>query len=85
MNRKEKFKILLKKHGYTSVNNFCIENKLHQSNFNNRLNKEEIRADIDSMFMMANLLHEPIEVIIEIFYPDEYQENRALIKENENE
>lgn len=85
MNRKEKFKNLLKKHGYKSVNAYCIENKLNQSNFNNRLNKEEIRADIDSMFSMANTLHEPIEVIIEIFYPDEYRENRALMKEDENE
>lgn len=80
MTRREKFNELLTKHGYRSLNQFCIENKLQQTNFNKRLKDESIRVDIDNLFLMANLLHEPIEKIIEIFYPDDWQENRNNIE-----
>lgn len=80
MTRKEAFNLLLKKHGYTSVNNFCIENKIHQSNFNNRIKNESIQVELPILFNIANILHEPIETIIKIFYPAEYKENRDNIR-----
>lgn len=80
MTRKDKFIELLNKHGYKSVNSFCVENNLTQTNVNKRLKNESIRVDIDNLFLFANILHEPIETMIEIFYPDEWQENRSLIE-----
>lgn len=79
MSRRDKFAALLKKHGYTSINNFCIENKLHQGNTNNRAKDESILVELPILFQYANILHEPIEKIIEIFYPEEFKENRSLM------
>lgn len=80
MSRKEKFMKLLNKHGYSSLNNFCIENKLQQSHFNNRLNNESLKVDLLILFKLANILEEPIDILIEIFYPDEYKENKRHCK-----
>lgn len=84
MSRKEKFKALIKRHGYSSINNFCVENKMNQSNFNGKLNDENIQPTLPSLFQLANILHEPIDIIIEIFYPEEFQENRELTNEGED-
>jgi hypothetical protein len=80
MSRKEKFMKLLNKHGYSSLNNFCIENKLQQSHFNNRLNNESLKVDLLILFKLANILEEPIDILIEIFYPDEYKDNQRHCK-----
>lgn len=80
MTRQEKFLKLLKKHNYSSLNNFCIENKLLQSNFNKRIKDESLKVDILILFKLANILHEPIEVMLDIFYPDELKENKKLSK-----
>lgn len=80
MTRKEAFNLILKKHGYTSVNNFCIKNQLQQSNLNRRVKDETIQVELPILFNLANLLHEPIETIIKIFYPAEYKENRDNIR-----
>lgn len=85
MTRKERFMALLNKHGYPSLNNFCIENKLQQANFHRRLNNEDIMIDMQTIFNIARILKEPYEVLVELFYPDEVQENRSLIDENERE
>ncbi len=81
MTRKEKFMNLLNKHGYPSLNNFCIENKLQQANFNKRINSETTKIDLPTLFKLANILSEPIETLIEIFYPEEWEENRSLIEQ----
>lgn len=80
MSRKEKFMKLLNKHGYSSLNNFCIENKLQQSHFNTRLNNESLKVDLLILFKLANILEEPIDILIEIFYPDEFKENKKHCK-----
>jgi len=80
MTRREKFVEILKKHGYTSMNNFCIENKLSQSNFNNRIKNEDIKVELPILFQLANILHEPIMTMIEIFYPDEVAENKSNVE-----
>lgn len=80
MTRKERFNELLKKHNYTSLNNFCIENKLQQANFSRRINDESMEVNLPTLFKLARLLHEPIDTLIEIFYPEEMQENRNNIE-----
>lgn len=80
MTRKEAFNEVLKRHGYRSINNFCIENKIIQTNLNKRIKDESIKVELPILFNLANILHEPIETLIEIFYPDEWQENRNSIE-----
>ena len=80
MSRKDAFLEVLNKHGYPSVNKFCIENKLQQTNVNKRVKDETIKVDLNTLFTWANILHEPIENMIEIFYPEEWAENRSLIE-----
>lgn len=79
MNKQEQFSNLVKKHGYRSINHFCIENKMPQTNMSKRLNGSQ-NVELPLLFKWANLLHEPIETMIEIFYPDELTENRANIE-----
>lgn len=81
MTRKEKFVALLRKHGYPSINNFCVENKLIQTNVNKRARDESIKVELPILFSWAAILHEPIETLIEIFYPEEWKENRSLIEQ----
>lgn len=75
MTRSEKFMALIKKHNYRSLNNFCEVNGLQQGNFNKRIKYEDMKVDLVTLFNIANILHEPIDTLIEIFYPEEYQEN----------
>ena len=77
--RQVKFKELLAKHNYKSANEFCTANGIQPGNFNKRLKYEDLKVDLTSLFLYANILHEPVEKLIEIFYPDEYSENHALI------
>lgn len=84
MTRKEKFRDVLKKHGYNSLTSFCAEHKLNQSNFNRRIKEESIRVDIDTLFLLADLLHEPIEVMLEIFYPEDMRLNRESVNGGKN-
>lgn len=76
MTRREKFTELLIEHGYTSINNFCIQNKLIQSNVNNRAKNESIKVELPVLFTWAKILHVDIVTLIEIFYPEEYAENQ---------
>ena len=80
MSRKENFASLLKSHGYTSVHNFCLENKLNQGNLSVRLTDETIKVELPLLFSWADILEEPIDTLIEIFYPDQYKENQAKAK-----
>lgn len=82
MTRRDDFTNLLKMHGYTSVNNFCIENKFNQGNVANRLRDESIKIELPLLFTWANILGEPIDTLINIFYPEEYATNQAIAKEN---
>jgi len=81
MSRREQFMKVLEKHGYPSLNAFCLDNHLLQTNFNKRLKDESLKVDLKILFKLANILHEPIETMIEIFYPDELAENRSLIEQ----
>ena len=79
MDRKEAFSNIVKKHGYRSINHFCIENKMPQTNMSKRLNGNQ-NVELPLLFTWANMLHEPVEALIEIFYPDEWEENRNNIE-----
>lgn len=78
MTRQENFMVLLKKHNYQSLNSFCLDNHLQQTNFSKRLRDENMKVDLLILFKLANILHEPIETLIDIFYPEELKENRSL-------
>ena len=80
MSRRDKFIEVLKKHGYRSINQFAIENKIQQTNLNKRIKDETIKVELPILFTLANTLHEPIETMIEIFYPEEWTENRNNIE-----
>ncbi len=80
MTRKEKFTSLLKKHGYNSMNAFFTDNHLVYPHWHTRLSNESMKVELQQLFLLANILHEPIEVLIEIFYPEEFKENRSLIE-----
>ncbi len=80
MSRREQFLELLNKHGYKSINAFCIDNKLLQSNVNKRAKEETLKVELPTLFLWAKLLNEPVEALIEIFYPEEWKENRSHIK-----
>lgn len=78
--RRNGFIALLKKHGYDNVAQFCEANNLIATNMNKRLRGDQ-KIEILFLFKIANILHEPIETMIEIFYPDELAENRSLIEQ----
>lgn len=84
MTRKERFRAVLKKHGYSSLASFCAKHGLNQGNFNKRVKEETIRVELDNLFLLADLLHEPIEVMLEIFYPEDMKLNRQSVEERKN-
>ena len=81
MSRSENFLKLLEKHGYKSLNSFCLSNGLDQSNTNKRIKNETKKVELPILFLWAKLLHEPVETLIEIFYPEEWEENRLNIED----
>ena len=76
MSRSEAFTEILKRHGYRSINHFCLENKIAQGNMSKRFKDGGQKVELPLLFTWANLLHEPIDSLIEVFYPDEMEENR---------
>lgn len=80
MSTKEEFNALLNKHEYPSVRNFCYAHNIDYANMNKRVNGQRQKIEIGFMFRLANMLHEPVDVIVKIFYPNEYEENQALCK-----
>lgn len=80
MERKEAFSSLVHKHGYRSINHFCIENKMPQTNMSKRLNNNQ-NVELKLLFDWADLLHEPIDTLLVIFYPERMEQNRSLIED----
>lgn len=81
MTTKELFNVLLIKKGYTSLHDFCLKNQIDYSNMNKRVNGVRQKVEIAWMFKIANMLHVPVEEIVSIFYPNEWEENRSLIED----
>lgn len=80
MDRKEAFSQLVQKHGYRSINHFCIENKMPQTNMSKRLNGNQ-NVELPLLFDWADILQEPIDTLIEIFYPDRMEQNRKYTEQ----
>lgn len=80
MERNEAFYNLISQHGYSSLNSFCADLKTDPANMRKRLIGQRQKIEIGFMFKIANALHEPIEKVIEIFYPEEFKENQSLIE-----
>ena len=81
MTKKEAFHNLINTKGYNTFYDFCLKNGIDYSNMSKRLSGTRQKIEIGFMFKLANILHEPVETIIEIFYPEEFAENRSLIEE----
>lgn len=80
MSTKEMFNDLLKKKGYTSLRDFCLQSKIDYPNMNKRVNGIRQKIEIAFIFKLANLLNESYTTIVEIFYPDEVAANRDCIR-----
>ncbi len=74
---KEKLDILIKNAGYASFRQFCVDANIDQSNLYGNFDGT-YNISVKRMFKLANLLNVPINQILEIFYPEEYQENMRL-------
>ena len=83
MDTKERFLKLLKEKGYPNLRQFCVESGIDYPNMDKRVKGVRQKIEIGFMFKLANLLHVPVETIIEIFYTDEWITNRAMINEND--
>lgn len=83
MNTKEQFNNLIREKGYKSLYAFCKDNHLDYGNMSRRLDGIRQKIEIGFMFKIANILHVPVESIIEIFYYDDWITNRAMINEND--
>ena len=81
MNVKDEFNKLIKEKGYASLYDFCMKNQIDYANMNKRVGGVRQKIEICFMFKIANMLHVPVETIIEIFYYDEWITNRAMIDE----
>lgn len=81
MTTKDKFRKLINEKGYTTLKSFCIDAGIDDSNMNKRLTGVRQKIEIGFMFKLANHLHVPVEEIIKIFYPSEWEENRSLIED----
>lgn len=80
MTVKESFNELLKKKGYASLHDFCLKNQMDYANMNKRVNGIKQKIEITNAFKIANILKVPVETIISIFYPEEWEENRNNIE-----
>lgn len=83
MDTKERFLKLLKEKGYSNLRQFCVESGIDYPNMDKRVKGVRQKIEIGFMFKLANLLHVPVETIIEIFYYDDWITNRAMINEND--
>ena len=80
MDKKEAFNKLLHEKNYASLYDFCMKNQIDYANMSKRVGGIRQKIEIGYMFKLANILHVPVETIIEIFYPEELKENRSNIQ-----
>lgn len=80
MTVKESFNALLQEKGYSSLHDFCLKNQMDYANMNKRVNGIKQKIEITNAFKIANMLKVPVETIISIFYPEEWEENRDTIE-----
>ena len=73
------FNILLLKHGYPSILAFCKEAGIDRANLGSNI-KGRFKLSVDRAFKIANALGVPITEVLELFYPDEMEENNACCK-----
>ena len=81
MTTKEMFNALLIEKGYSTLYDFCLKNHIDYSNMSKRVNGKKQKIEISFAFKIANILKVPVDRIIAIFYPSEYEENLAVIED----
>lgn len=77
---KAKFEELVKEKGYPSMRSFCKECNLDESNLYTNM-KGKWGLSIKRAFLLANKLGEPVEKILEVFYSEQFAENRKIVSE----
>ena len=73
------FNIFLLKHGYPSILSFCKDADIDRANLGSNI-KGRFKLSVDRAFKIANALGVPITEVLELFYPDEMEENNACCK-----
>lgn len=82
MSTKEKFYEYIRAHGYTSVRQLAIASGIDISNLHtNVVHKWGI--SIKRAFALANTMKVPVEEILELFYGDEFEKNRKIVRNRE--
>lgn len=76
---KDELEKLVKEKGYASLNAFCVENGLNTANVYTNL-RSTWGLSIKRAFAIANGLGVPVEQILEMFYKEQFKENRKYIK-----
>lgn len=75
--KKDKMEIIIKEAGFKNMRQFSEKLGVNESNLYSNF-KGRWGMSVGRMFKIANLIGCPIETVIEIFYPEEYSENREL-------
>ena len=75
--RKAKLEKMVKDAGFDSIFQFTKENNFDMANIYKNLNGTW-KMSMKRMFELANALRVPVGRVIELFYPDEYEENMRL-------
>lgn len=78
MTVKDNFNALLKQKGYASLHDFTCKNNIDYANMNKRVLGKKQKIEIPFAFKIANILKVPVDDIIKIFYPVEYNENQTI-------
>lgn len=76
---KKELEKLIKEHGYESMRSFARDCGMDTSNLYTNL-KSKWGLSMKRAFVIANTLGVPVEQILEMFYKDEFKENRKIVK-----
>lgn len=71
---------LVKSRGYASLNAFSSDCGINTSNLYTNL-RSKWGLSMKRAFLLSNKLGVPVEQILEIFYKEQFDENRQIVKE----
>ena len=78
MSVKDNFELLVKSHGFTNINQLCNVVGIASSNLYSNL-RNVWGMSIKRMFKIANALNCPVEEVISVLYPEEYEKNQEIV------
>ena len=77
MDKRERLFSMINEAGYSSVRSFCKKIGIQHPNLLSNLNGTYANITVPRLFKIANGLGKPFDVILEIFYPELMEENKA--------